>query len=344
MRNETAARPRRFGRVVMQLAALGLVAATLLPFLSSETWWIRVLDFLRPYIAVLLALLLPVAWLTLRPSGAVRTFLVSAMVASLSLQAARLWPYTPLHAVQAPLAASYVAGQRLSLLAANLQATRSDPARFLAAVREADPDLVFAVEVDARWVEELRPLETGYPHRFLHPRDDFWGFALFSRLPLVEPRVLHRLTGYVPSLQTGLRLPTGEVVDLHGLHPKPPLPSQGTGQRDAELRLAAEAIRDGRRPALLAGDLNAVAWSDITALVQHTGGLLDPRIGRGLFATFPNWVPGPARVPIDHVFFTREFSLVSLEVLAEIGSDHLPILARLCHAPDRAAPRPRGDR
>jgi endonuclease/exonuclease/phosphatase (EEP) superfamily protein YafD len=268
----------------------------------------------------------------------VRPALVLAMVASLGLQATRLWPYTPLHPVEASLATNCAAEHALSLLAANLQATRSDPVRFLAAVGEADPDLVFAVEVDARWIEELRPLEARYPHRLLHPRDDFWGFALFSRLPLVEPRVLHRVAGYVPSLETGLRLPTGEVVALHGLHPKPPLPSQGTGQRDAQLRLTAQAIRDAGRPALLAGDLNAVAWSDITVVLQRTGGLLDPRVGRGLFTTFPTWMPGPARVPIDHVFFTKEFSLVSLDILPDIGSDHLPIVARLCRVPDGAAP------
>jgi endonuclease/exonuclease/phosphatase (EEP) superfamily protein YafD len=336
---EPAARPRRGWRIAVKAGALGLIAATLLPILSTEDWWIRVLDFPRPHIAVLLALATPIAWAALKQEGVVRPALLAAMVAALGLQLARLWPYTPLHAVQAPMAATCAAEHDLSLVAANLQASRSDPARFLDAVRQADPDLIFAVEVDPRWVEELRPLEARYPHRLLHPRDDFWGFALYSRLPLAEPRVLHRLTNYVPSLEAGLRLPTGEVIAFHGLHPKPPLPSQGTGQRDAELLLAAQAISEAGRPALLAGDLNAVAWSATTALVQRIGGLMDPRIGRGPFATFPAWLPAALRVPIDHVFFTPEFSLISLERLPEIGSDHLPILARLCRVPGQAARR-----
>jgi hypothetical protein len=55
-----------------------------------------------------------------------------------------------------------------------------------------------------------------------------------------------------------------------------------------------------------------------------------------LFLTFPTWVPAPLRFPIDHVLFTPEFRLRAVEALPDIGSDHLPLLARLCHAPGDA--------
>jgi endonuclease/exonuclease/phosphatase (EEP) superfamily protein YafD len=197
------------------------------------------------------------------------------------------------------------------------------------------------VEVDPGWVRALRPLEERYPHRLIHPRDDFWGFALYTRLELVGPEVRHLLSDYVPSSRTGLRLRSGAEVAFHGLHPKPPPPGEGTGQRDAELLLAAEAVRREGGAALLGGDLNAVAWSAITALVQRIGGLLDPRIGRGFFVTFPVWLPAPLRVPIDHVLATPGFGLVALERLPDIGSDHLPLHAVLCHRPG-AAPPPGG--
>jgi endonuclease/exonuclease/phosphatase (EEP) superfamily protein YafD len=188
------------------------------------------------------------------------------------------------------------------------------------------------VEVDHGWVEALSPLESRYGHRILHPRSDFWGLALYSRFPLVEPEVRHLLSDYVPSLRSGLRLPDGETVVLHGVHPRPPMPGEGTGERDAELLLAAAAVRDGARPAIVAGDLNAVAWSGVTTLMQRIGGLLDPRIGRGAFLTFPTWLPAPLRVPIDQVLFTGEFRLVDLDLLPDVGSDHLPLFVRLCRA------------
>jgi endonuclease/exonuclease/phosphatase (EEP) superfamily protein YafD len=307
--------------------------------IPTDDWWIRIFDFPRPQIAALLASAMPAAWWVLGLRRGATRCLFAVLVAAFGLQLAWLWPYTPMHPVQAPAASACDAEHRLSLVVANLRESNSGSAPFLEAVRRVDPDLVFVVEVDRRWVEVLQPLEARYPNRVLHPRDDFWGFALYARRELVDPEVRHLLSDYVPSLRTGLRLGSGAVVWLHGLHPKPPLPDEGTGQRDAELLLAAEAVRDATRPAIVAGDLNAVAWSDTTALVQRIGRLLDPRVGRGPFVTFPTWLPVLLRVPIDHVFFTAEFRLLEIERLPDIGSDHLPLMARLCHVPVGNAPR-----
>lgn len=328
-------------RVAVWAVCLFAVAATLLPLAPTDNWWIRIFDFPRPQIAALLALSMPAVWWVLRLRRGATRGLLAVLVGAFGLQVSRLWPYTPIHPVQAPAVSACDAKHRLSLVVANLREGNSGPAPFLEAVRHTNPDLVFVVEVDRRWVDALQPLEARYPHRVLHPRDDFWGFALYTRLELVGPEVRHLLSDYVPSLRTDLRLGSGAIVSLHGLHPKPPLPGEGTGQRDAELLLAADAVRDAALPAIVAGDLNAVAWSDTTALVQRIGGLLDPRVGRGPFVTFPTWLPVLLRVPIDHVFFTPDFRLLGIERLPDIGSDHLPLLARLCHAP--AGDEPRGE-
>lgn len=331
---------RRGAGIAASTAGLVLVAATALPFAPTDDWWVRALEFPRPALAALLALAaLGGAWAALDRRRASAWVLLAAVLAALGFQLHRMWPYTPLHAVQVPSAADCAPEDSLSVVAGNLREGNRGAPRFLEEVRRTRPDLVFVVEVDPRWVEALRPLEEDYPNRVLHPRGDFWGFALYARLELVEPEVRHLLTGYVPSLRTGLRLGSGAVVGFHGLHPRPPTPGHGTGLRDAELLLAAEAARAGGRPAVVGGDLNAAAWSTITGLVQRIGGLLDPRIGRGFFLTFPAWVPVPLRFPIDHVLFTPEFRLLAVEVLPDIGSDHLPLLARLCHMPGGAAAR-----
>ena len=114
------------------------------------------------------------------------------------------------------------------------------------------------------------------------------------------------------------------------------VPPVRSGMRDAELLLAAEAVRAGGRPAAVGGDLSAAAWSTITGLMQRIGGMPDPRVDRDLFLTFPTWVPAPLRFPIDHALFTPEFRLRAVEVLPDIGSDHLPLQARLCHVPGDA--------
>ncbi len=328
---------RRRARAAAWTAGPVLVAATALPLVPTDDWWVRALEFPRPALAALLALAALGAWAALDRRRVSTWVLLAAVLAAFAFQFHRMSPYTPLHPAQVPSVAGCAPGDSLSLVVANLREGNRGAARFLEEVRRARPDLVFVVEVDPYWVEALRPLEEDYPNRVLHPRDDFWGLALYARTRLVEPEVRHLLTGYVPSLRAGLRLGSGAVVEFHGLHPKPPTPRQGTGLRDAELLLAAEAARAGGRPAVVGGDLNAAAWSTITGLMQRIGGLLDPRVGRGFFLTFPTWLPAPLRFPIDHVLFTPEFRLLAVEVLPDIGSDHLPLLARLCHVPGDAA-------
>ncbi|MFC7478143.1 endonuclease/exonuclease/phosphatase family protein [Dankookia sp. GCM10030260] len=315
---------------------LGLILASILPLAPSDDWWIRALDFPRPLIALLICIETTLAWLFLDRRRWPGHILLAGLLVALGLQLLRLWPYTPLHSAELPATAACPADERLSIVVSNLRAGNSGAARFLEAVRRAEPDVVFVVEVDSDWVHALQPLEAHYPHRLLHPRADFWGFALYSRLALRDAETRHLLSSYVPSVQAGLRLRSGAEVGFHGLHPKPPVPGEGTGQRDAELLLAAEALRRAGRPALLAGDLNTVGWSATSLLVQRIGGLLDPRVGRGPHTTFPTWLPEPLRVPIDHVLVTPGFRLLGLRRLIDIGSDHLPLFAALCHVPEGA--------
>jgi len=151
-----------------------LVAATFLPLIPTDDWWIRVLDFPRPQIAALLAVAAPAAWALLDRRRAATRVLLAGILVALGLQLHRIWLYTPLHPVQAAPAGEACAPEhRLSVLTANLREGNSGAGPFLEEVRRADPDLVLVVEVDRQWIAALRPLEERYPHRLLHPRDDF---------------------------------------------------------------------------------------------------------------------------------------------------------------------------
>ena len=170
------------------------------------------------------------------------------------------------------------------------------------------------------------------------PQDDTYGMLVRSRLPIVNAEVRHFVEETVPSIELTLELASGEPVRLVLLHPRPPRPDIGQDSRlrDAELVMAGREVATFTEPTIVAGDLNDVAWSHSTTLFQELSGLLDPRIGRGLFSTFhaQHWW---LRYPLDHVFHSDDLTLVKIERLGNVGSDHFPMLIELAVDPSKRA-------
>ena len=187
---------------------------------------------------------------------------------------------------------------------------------------------------------------TTTPARLAQPLDNTYGMLCYSKLELIEPELRFLLKPGMPSLRTGLRLRSGERVTFYGLHPEPPAPDEADTSlpRDAELRDGrARGRRWPSRPAIVAGDLNDVAWSHTSRLFRRISRMLDPRIGRGMFNSFHAryWC---LRWPLDHVFVSDDFVLHAIRRLPAFGSDHFPILITLAYAPKAAvaqeAPEP----
>jgi endonuclease/exonuclease/phosphatase (EEP) superfamily protein YafD len=226
----------------------------------------------------------------------------------------------------------------LRLLISNVKMENRNADALVALVRAHAPDVVLAAEGDAWWDEQLRALDADYPHAVRRPQDNHYGLHLFSKLDLADVEVRFLVDEDVPSIRVTLRLRSGDTIRLYAVHPRPPLPQQGSEARDAELLIVGREVAEGDgRPTIVAGDLNDVAWSHTTSLFQRTSHLLDPRRGRGFFNTFPANYPFLLRWPLDHVFHDDSLTLVSLRCLPNIGSDHLPVLAELQHQPKAEA-------
>jgi endonuclease/exonuclease/phosphatase (EEP) superfamily protein YafD len=322
--------------VPIRVAAVALIAMTLLPLAQTPAWWVRAFDFPRAQIAALLALVLLGGALALDRGSPATWLWVAALTAALLYQLVRIFPFTPLAPVQATMAESCEPDARLRLLIANVLESNRDSSRLLEMTRRLEPDVLLAMETDAWWDRELSALEGDYPHRVREPLENTYGMHLFSKLELVDPEVRHLLEDDVPSIHAGIRLRSGAVIEFHGVHPKPPDVDQDTAERDAELLIVGREVRKHGGAAIVAGDLNDVAWSRTNRLFQEISGLLDPRIGRGLFSTFNARWP-LLKWPLDHVFFDETLALIELRRMGRIGSDHFPIYIALCHKPEAAA-------
>ena len=328
------------------LTALGVlgVGATLLPYSGSKAWWVRIWDFPRPQVAAANAVaLLGLVALRGVPDAWSAGF-IALLAACILWQARRILPYTWLWRRQMVRAKGPPGERTVSILVVNVLMTNRRLDGLLASFAATDPDLVLAVETDPWWTEELSRALPEHRFRVPYPLDNTYGITLLSRLELERPVVRFLLTREIPSIRARVRLRSGEPILLYALHPEPPSPTEAESslERDAELVLVGREIAASPEPAIVAGDLNDVAWSHTSRLFQRLSGLLDPRIGRGLYSTFHARWPG-LRWPLDHVFASREFLLRDIRRLPGFGSDHFPILAVFDHVPtpppDNAPPQ-----
>ena len=320
--------------IVMAIGSV-LVLATLLPLLQRPEWWIRIFDYPRSQIAALLGAAVA-AFLFFYDGGVADIAFIGAMLAALGYQITQIFPYTPLASVQVLQAVDGDPSARLRLLIANVLMDNRDKNTFLDLVRAAEPDVLLAVETDAWWDRELSALDQSFPHKVKLPLQNTYGLHLYSKLELGSPQIEFLVEQDIPSVHAAIRLRSGQWIDFYGVHPRPPRPAQDTEERDAEILIIGRAARKAARPAIVAGDLNDVAWSHTTRLFQRISGLLDPRIGRGMFSTFnANWPI--ARWPLDHIFSDTSFKLREIRRLGYFGSDHFPVLVELSHEPGAAA-------
>lgn len=318
----------------MVAVAILLIILSFLPLWWTDLWWVRLWDFPRLQVAALLAILAVVLWFVdLRRW---RWPLLGGVMAALVWQFSHFLPYFPPWPRQVAEDDNCRADRQISLLNANVLQTNNDYRRLLKLVEQYNPDVVLLLETGLEWEKAVEPLRNHYPFRLSEAAPNTYGMILMSRLPM-EGRIEHILQPAIPSAYARLRMPSGDVVTLHAVHPEPPWPGDDTGERDAELVIVGRRVRDEGRASIVMGDLNDVAWSRTSKLFRNVGGMQDPRVGRGFYPTFNAKYP-LLRWPLDHLFVSPHFELMELDRLPDIGSDHFPIFFRLC-LKDQAANR-----
>jgi endonuclease/exonuclease/phosphatase (EEP) superfamily protein YafD len=308
------------------------IVATLLPFNTRETWWIRVFDFPRSQITVL-GIVCITALLWIGVGSGVTNFTLALLVLCVVYQAWQLSTYTKLRAEQSLAPERNEPDRRIRILIGNVLMTNRNVNQYLELIQAESPDIIALAEPDAYWEEKLRHLETDYKFSIKRALSNTYGMLLYSRLPLSEVQIRYRVEEDIPSFTALVELRTGDKIELHCIHPRPPQIGSDTETRDAELVLVAKEVKNVPRAVIVTGDLNDVAWSHTTRLFLRISGLLDPRVGRMFCNTFHSRHP-LFRWPLDHLFHSRAFRLVELRRLPKTESDHFPVLVELSYEPE----------
>ncbi len=314
-------------KILIYLLGILAFCLTILPFSRSGLWWIRLGEFLRVQIGVLSVSVILLVLIFARPLNYYRIALISVLSLCALYQLISILPFIPLYPIQVEASTVTSPKRTIKLLISNVLIDNRDPAKLLNLIDKEDPDVILLAEPDQRWIRDVEPLDEKYPYAVKKPLDNAYGMALFSRLKLSNTQIKYLVEDDIPSIHSDITLPSGEVIRFYGVHPRPPVPGEATTSitRDAELVMVGKMVKNTKIPTIIAGDLNDVAWSQTTTLFQKVSGMLDPRIGRGLYSSFHADYPF-LRFPLDHVFHSSHFRLVELQRLPDIGSDHFPLL------------------
>lgn len=331
---------RVFSWIFPALAVAALVV-TLISLIHSDQWWIQVLNFPRLLSLIVIGIIALGCAVFFGRSRA-GLWLVPVLATAAALQFWRFYPYVPFAPTEIVAASDLTSGGTViedascfTLLGLNVLQHNRQYDRTIALIEREQPDILLLMETDGKWTRALAPVLSAYPHTLLRPIDNTYGLIFASKLPVRSAKTENITDQDTPTVYAGLTTRDGQPFDYIGLHPRPPRPGQDTDLRDRKIAHAALRITDNDLPALAMGDFNDVAWSRTTSLFKQVGGYLDPRIGRGSYPTFPadyasvGW-------PLDQLFLSPDFTFRSLRVLEDVGSDHRPLAAQVCLAPELA--------
>lgn len=294
---------------------LGCVA-TFAAFFGRLWWMLELTCHLRVHLAVVLAVLAGM-W------AFKRRWPVAALCGACAAVNALLvaWLHGP--AGGAPSASD----ARLRLAAINVHTANERHDRVLDFLRAADVDVILLMEVNDRWMGALSPLAVTHPHRVAEPREDNFGIALFSRLPLTNPSVLELGNAGVPSIAATVSV-AGRGGVLLGTHPLPPGSAAYARLRNEQLDQIAATVRNLDGPVVVLGDLNVTPWSPYFRRLLRDSGLNDSSRGRGLAGRWPAGLPF-GRILLDHGLVSTSIQVADRRLGPPVGGDHLPLVLEL---------------
>ena len=316
----------QIARLVTFILGYAIVFFSLIPLIRSDYWFVRIFDYPRSQKFLINSVVIIASLFLIDYNQTHDILFLTALILNECYLLSLIWNYTPLAKNQMKKN-SKASADTVKRLIANVLQDNRNTSLCTNTIKETKPDIILLVETDDWWCKEIEAcIKDEYPYRVLQPQSDTYGMILFSSLEIVKSEIRFLVEPDIPSITAEIKTKDGQIFRLYCLHPKPPVPGESSDstERDAEILIIGKEAKKSRKPVIVAGDLNDVAWSYTTNLFLKVSELLDPRIGRGFFSTY-NAKYKFLRWPLDHVFCSSHFYLTALRRLPFIGSDHFPI-------------------
>jgi len=176
-------------------------------------------------------------------------------------------------------------------------------------------EVVSFQELTPNWDRKLRTeLEEDFPYAILEKRVDFYGLAVFSRIPFLESDIFQcdgkpNLNVVVEKEDTKFKIISSYLT--------PALDNKSLVKAADQLNVIAKKINDSPEPIIALGEYNMVYWANEIRNFRSKTNLQNSR--RDL-------VDGNLRVPYDHIFFSDELECTQFKEVKDNSQNYLGIM------------------
>jgi len=287
---------------------------------------VRSFEFPRQHIIVLALVLLVVSWIIL-DNWLQYSILNTLQLGIILYQVSWVYPYCKYLKPSVPSIESDK-NNDIKCMASNVQMNNTQYKDVSTLITRELPDVLFLMETDQRWFDELQSVLKTYTSVTTELKDNCYGCIFATNLKVVDINIHYIAGDDTPSVHATLEDKSGQTFIFRGIHPRPPVPGNTSRKRDEELRQTAKFAREKKIPEIVMGDFNDVVWSASSRKFMNIGQYKDPQAGRGSIKSFHARF-SLLRFPIDQLYVSSGVSLVEMYRGPNVGSDHFPILAKL---------------
>lgn len=194
-------------------------------------------------------------------------------------------------------------------------------------IENENPDIVIAQETNSLWLENIASLKEKYPFFIEHPRDDNFGIALYSKLPILEKSVEFWTEDEVPVVKVLFEKENKRIL-LYAVHTLPPVSKEYFLTRNEMLKNINQIIvQNNKKNIIIAGDFNTTNYSPNYKKYIGDANIFDAYIKLGnIFDGSWNVKHPPfMRITLEHVLSTKDITPITYKKGSDIGSDHFPV-------------------
>jgi endonuclease/exonuclease/phosphatase (EEP) superfamily protein YafD len=232
----------------------------------------------------------------------------------------------PLAEVPLAKAVAYAPSQSLTVLALNTWHGYADPERLERYLATAPADVVVLSEFGPGKRPLLDRLSQIYPYQVDCAQVPSCSLVLMSRSPFEAAGASRIASGPGEPAFVWARLPGALTIIGTHLH----RPTRDPWLHQAQVSALAQFIRRIDGSLVLAGDLNTTPWSNAFRLLKGATGLAPASL---LMPSWPAWPIALPQIALDHIFVSSDLGVAATGTGPAVGSDHLPVWARLERRP-----------